>query len=79
MAIFRNITSKKKKNAFENPTIYCTSKFPWKKKTAINSYSSSLYSYREVKVYTLFSWCFLLALPYSGDWRVFDLIQCISG
>lgn len=32
MAIFRNITSKKKKNAFENPNIYCTSKFPWKKK-----------------------------------------------
>lgn len=55
MAIFRNITSKKKKNAFENPNIYCTSKFPWKKKT-INSYSSSsLYSYREVKVYALFS------------------------
>lgn len=37
MAIFRNITSKKKNNAFENPNNYCTSKFPLKKKRQLLS------------------------------------------
>lgn len=39
---------------------------------------ASLYSYRVVKVYTLFSWCFLSALPYSGDCLIWSNVSVAS-